>query len=873
MEKKTASAIMLTLLLTGMLTLAFKIQPVKAEPKIWYVDDSGGADFTKIQDAIYAASPGDTIYVYNGTYSGFLIEKNDLTVIGENRDTTIISGSGTLYLVEVRSTSNVTISGFTVQNTVSPWDAIRVTSCNNIIISGNKFTDNWCGIWIRYHSENIVITDNVITRNHCGISLFQSTYSFISGNNITNNEYGVYLYGLSENNIISHNNFINNTDQAYTDGSTNSWDDGYPSGGNYWSDYTGVDEYSGPYQNVTGSDGIGDAPYVIDESNRDNYPLIHPYGSIRNLDTNLTYLTIQSAINAPETMNGHTIFVEAGTYFENIVVDKTLTLMGENKESTIVDGNSYGHVINLKANSIHVSGFTLQNGVSGIFADHTNYHTIDNNIVQNNYDGIYLYGSLCNTLNDNLMTRNNFGFRIDESYSNTLRRNEMRDNIVYNFYFDLWGIIYDQHFIQDIDASNTVDGKPIYWWMYQSGKRVPTDAGFVVLYRSSNIFIEDLELTKNNHGIVFLHTSSSSIENVTIWKCETGIALHVSNYNNIRGNRIANNGNGIILEKSFYNNVEGNNVENNGLGIITWEANNNKIYHNNFNNTYQVYNTEPYYSINSWDDDYPSGGNYWSDYTDVDANGDGIGDTPYVIDADNQDRYPLINPWGTGTPVASFTWTPSIPKVGELVTFDASSSAPYGGTITTYEWDFGDGEYATGQIVTHAYANAGTYTVTLNVTDSEGLWDIEAREIQVVQPHGPEAKFTWTPLSPRTGEAIEFDASASLSGWNGTHEMPITEYRWDFGGGIKITTSTPILYYSFISPGIYYATLTVYAPGATPETDSTTHKVTVVSIPVGGYAVLIKVHARAEPIIPYVALITMLTAIFVEVKRKTKRKR
>jgi nitrous oxidase accessory protein NosD len=57
----------------------------------------------------------------------------------------------------------------------------------------------------------------------------------------------------------------------------NTWDDGYPSGGNYWSNYTGIDEYSGPSQNETGSDGIGDTPYVIDENNTDRYPLMAPF--------------------------------------------------------------------------------------------------------------------------------------------------------------------------------------------------------------------------------------------------------------------------------------------------------------------------------------------------------------------------------------------------------------------------------------------------------------------------------------------------------------------------------------------------------------------------------------------------------------------
>jgi len=83
-------------------------------------------------------------------------------------------------------------------------------------------------------------------------------------------------FSQSSNNNVYHNNFVDNANQVYTQvytyASQNSWDEGYPSGGNYWSDYNGTDLFSGPYQNVTGSDGIGDTPYTIDADNKDRFP-------------------------------------------------------------------------------------------------------------------------------------------------------------------------------------------------------------------------------------------------------------------------------------------------------------------------------------------------------------------------------------------------------------------------------------------------------------------------------------------------------------------------------------------------------------------------------------------------------------------------
>jgi parallel beta-helix repeat protein len=180
--------------------------------------------------------------------------------------------------------SNNTISGNNITNNWNEAGIVVYGSSNNTI-SGNYITNSSRGIFVIDSSSYNSISGNNITANRdIGIGLYvSSSYNSISGNNITNNGYnppqegyGIYLDSSSSNSIF-HNNFTNNAHQAYSQNSVNVWDDGYPSGGNYWSDYNGVDLYRGPFQNETGSDGIGDFPYTIGANNQDNYPIMKPY--------------------------------------------------------------------------------------------------------------------------------------------------------------------------------------------------------------------------------------------------------------------------------------------------------------------------------------------------------------------------------------------------------------------------------------------------------------------------------------------------------------------------------------------------------------------------------------------------------------------
>jgi len=192
------------------------------------------------------------------------------------------------------NTGSISVGGshnMVVNNTVER-SGIRISGADNTTVAGNKISKGSEGVYIYWSdgnailnntlrsngiygvflnaSNNNVISGNVVIGSHFGIYVrWLSTNVTVKDNTVMNNDYGVYFVVYSYGNRVYHNDIVNNTNQASQD-ANNTWDDGYPFGGNYWSDYGGIDSYSGPNQDVPGSDGIGDTPYVIG----DRYPLM-----------------------------------------------------------------------------------------------------------------------------------------------------------------------------------------------------------------------------------------------------------------------------------------------------------------------------------------------------------------------------------------------------------------------------------------------------------------------------------------------------------------------------------------------------------------------------------------------------------------------
>ncbi|MCK4444570.1 MAG: right-handed parallel beta-helix repeat-containing protein, partial [Thermoplasmata archaeon] len=170
-----------------------------------------------------------------------------------------------------------------VNNTVFNSSTIELEGSSNNMIRNNQFMNNGLGLNLYLSTENLIENNTISLSNNSGLELWVlSNNNTIANNTISSNGlYGIYVRH-SFDNTVYHNRFINNSEQAFNHvNCSNQWDNGYPMGGNYWSDYTGTDGWSGPLQNILGSDGIGDSPYDIQGGfDEDRYPLMSPSGPI-----------------------------------------------------------------------------------------------------------------------------------------------------------------------------------------------------------------------------------------------------------------------------------------------------------------------------------------------------------------------------------------------------------------------------------------------------------------------------------------------------------------------------------------------------------------------------------------------------------------
>ncbi len=306
MEKKRrlSAIILIPLIMVSLVAGLHNVEIVKAESRTIVVPN----DYLLIQDAINSAVDGDTIYVMKGVYGENPVVNKSVSLIGEDRDSTVIDVTAGLKV----QSNNVTIAGFTIydgydgislganycsisgnkitntthgivvfgyENSISGnifesiglSSAIQLNFANRNLINNNYIDSCVEGIQIWQNSNNNTVAENTITNIKATAIGFQySNYNTITGNNISYSDLGTAIYGSSWNTISNNNYFCNRVQFGANEWYYLTW------GGNrsintinenYWSDYNGTD---------ANKDGVGDTPYIIDAYNQDNNPIMLP---------------------------------------------------------------------------------------------------------------------------------------------------------------------------------------------------------------------------------------------------------------------------------------------------------------------------------------------------------------------------------------------------------------------------------------------------------------------------------------------------------------------------------------------------------------------------------------------------------------------
>jgi parallel beta-helix repeat protein len=230
------------------------------------------------------SSPDNITYtLLTSIQSAIVVERDNIIVDGNGYT---VQGVGGGYGIDLTRRINVTVKNIEIKaffHGIYLW-----YSLNNSIIGNSITASTMSGIRLFRFSRYNTVSENDITNSANGIGLVDSSGNRIFGNSIKYNCVNIELYG-SDSNVIYNNNFVINASQLQVHTFNlrhlwDIWDADYPSGGNYWSDYNDTDLSGGLYQNMTGSDGIGDSAFIIDAKNIDHYPLTGMFYSFNTYD-------------------------------------------------------------------------------------------------------------------------------------------------------------------------------------------------------------------------------------------------------------------------------------------------------------------------------------------------------------------------------------------------------------------------------------------------------------------------------------------------------------------------------------------------------------------------------------------------------------
>ena len=555
---------------------------------------------------------------------------------------------------------------------------------------------------------------------------------------------------------------------------------------------------------------------------------IFPVGSRSTIVVNASgggdYTNIQSAID--NATNGDEIFIRAGTYYENIIIDKELKIEGEGNTNTFIHGNDTGDVVRILSNNvvlsglhvkdidgnyagihlIHVENCQIYSTISsdtlyGLYLNHSDNNLICNNTYRDNRDGIRLLSSSINHIQDNLNIYNDwYGIYLLDSTSNIIKDNGCRYN-------GASGI--------DIDESNdnlVIDNVCNSNW----------NTGIGLLYSERNNVSNNICRNNEDSGIHCCRSGNNTFFGNLISDTSPGTAkghgIYITTYcygNRVLENKIERSCHGIAISSSETV-VSKNEIKNNGEIGLRCSGDNNIIYHNTFiENAWGREQATDSGTGNIWYSD--MSGNYWSVWASPDDDEDGIIDNPYEIDgsASSMDLYPLVAPIDEIVPVAD---AGSDGEILQHQSFEFDSSNSKNRTfITNFDWNFTyDNRNITknGPTKSFTFHIAGQYLVTLNATDRLGRWteDTMILNVRDITPPLADAGSDFFILQ---NQLATFNASRS------SDNLGIVNYTWKF----NYEGELQMLYEKFASflfkeVGIYDVTLRVSDGEGNWDTDS-----------------------------------------------------
>ncbi len=475
----------------------------------------------------------------------------------------------------------------------------------------------------------------------------------------------------------------------------------------------------------------------------------------------------------------------------------------KNCRGVTLDGVTAGEVIAANCDQLRLANLNLSNGDVGIELYSVDRAEITHNRLNSNqYAGLYqVYGIGGNITYNNISYNRNYGVYMLWSNGTAIRGNNATGNAPYGLYVS--------GCTAPIVQGNVVVGS--------------SNFGIYVWFGSSAL-VSGNNASANMYGIYLSSTTSSTVTKNRAIKQNTGIRLVGGSSIQITENNASSNTYGVFVANATSVTLHNNSLyRNTGYGLYVSGSTADLLYWNNLvANGIQAYdNSGPQ---NRWNLTYPGGGNYWSNYTGVDkcrgptqtdcTAPDGFGDTPFVINGNTRDYYPLmaraIIP--NTRPLASFTVTPSSGYTSTNFTFDASASTdaqdPAPLVQVRWKWNYSgtdlwDTAWSTSKIVIHRYPTVGTYVVRLQVRDTTGLTNNTTAPVSVSSVP-LVVTITVNITSDRTSGVAPLVVAFTGSASGGKSPY---NYSWDFGDGGTSYVSGPT--HTFTSVGNRTVRLTV----------------------------------------------------------------